>query len=647
MVPLNRLRQIQLLFREIEYRMAAVMSELVAPVGAQEHLNVTLPEIRKLWEESRQTLDATLFSEEIEQFSQGLDGFAGFVPRLLQAYESEDTDQIEEAIDEWYDYKVLVMRSIDTIVSGQEESVALFYEEEKGRIDALTTFGTVVAILLIVIVTTAGAMTARKTVGSLLVISQTLRDVEESSDLSLRCEGVESGDEVEEMAHAFNALMERLQTAISETNRVVERMAQGDFEGRIESSLSGDLDQLKTGVNHSAEQVQQTMRRLIEVMEAISEGHFGYQIGAVDAAGDFRLIFDQTAVTMEGMGTIVSEINQVMQAVAEGDFNQRVTATAQGDLERLKRHINHSLDELSGALNEVIATTSRMGEGDLTQAIEGDYQGALMMLKEAVNLTQSKLSEMVSRVRDASQSVRGNAQEVSNSSQNLSERTSEQAASLEETASSMEEMASTVSMNADNATEANHLAEESLKQALEGAQVVSNAVQAMEGINESSSKISEIITLIDGIAFQTNLLALNAAVEAARAGEHGRGFAVVAGEVRTLAQRSADAAKDIKVLIEDSASRIEKGSELVSHSGDALGAIQESVKKVNSLAAEIAMATREQSAGISQVNNTVSVLDRVTQENAALVEESAAAGSQLSRQADALNEMVSFFSVKS
>jgi methyl-accepting chemotaxis protein len=204
-------------------------------------------------------------------------------------------------------------------------------------------------------------------------------------------------------------------------------------------------------------------------------------------------------------------------------------------------------------------------------------------------------------------------------------------------------MASTVNMNSDRAAQASQLAAESLLRAEEGSKVVAEAVSAMLEINASSEKISEIITLIDGIAFQTNLLALNAAVEAARAGEHGRGFAVVAGEVRTLAQRSADAAKDITALIEESTSRIQQGSELVSRSGIALDSIEESVKKMNDISSEIEAATKEQTQGINQVNTAVAQLDSVTQENAALVEETAAASNQLSHQADELANMVSLF----
>ncbi|HIJ49186.1 MAG: hypothetical protein HN944_09330, partial [Gammaproteobacteria bacterium] len=241
--------------------------------------------------------------------------------------------------------------------------------------------------------------------------------------------------------------------------------------------------------------------------------------------------------------------------------------------------------------------------------------------------------------------VKTSSVEVSNGSQDLASRTSQQAASLEETAASMEQIASTVNLNADNADLASKLADESVQHVVQGSEVISNAVEAMAGINESSSKISEIISLIDGIAFQTNLLALNAAVEAARAGDHGRGFAVVAGEVRSLAQRSADAAKDIKSLIEDSTTRIAEGGRLVGESGDSLDAIQVSIKKMNDIAREIALSAKEQTQGIAQVNTAVTQLDSVTQENAALVEETAAASEHLNHQADQLAQMVSFFNV--
>ncbi|MBT3197430.1 MAG: hypothetical protein HN344_06875, partial [Gammaproteobacteria bacterium] len=288
-------------------------------------------------------------------------------------------------------------------------------------------------------------------------------------------------------------------------------------------------------------------------------------------------------------------------------------------------------------------TANRIGDGDLTQEIESDYHGALGTLKDAINATQNNLARTVSQVRASSHQVKTGSAAISKGSQELSDRTSQQAASLEETAASMEEMSGTVTMNADNAAQASQLAADSLQKAEGGAAIVSKVVESMEGINDSSSKIADIITLIDWIAFQTNLLALNAAVEAARAGEHGRGFAVVATEVRSLAQRSADAAKEIKVLIEDSTSRIEEGSNFAQQSGDALDMIQDSVKKVNDIAGEIAAAAQEQTLGIGQVNNAISQLDGVTQQNSTLVEKTASSSTELSLQADNLAEIAGLF----
>ncbi len=463
--------------------------------------------------------------------------------------------------------------------------------------------------------------------------------VEREGDFSVRV-GSDTKDSVGEMARALDSLLETLQQSIQESNQVVNDIAHGVFDSRVKADLKGELMVLKRGVNESAESVEHTMQGLTEVMKAITEGNFSYRLEGIEMEGEFRQVLEEA---MESMNSVITDINQVMAAVAKGRFNARVTAFAQGDMDQLKVNLNESLSTLGESLKEAILVANQMGEGNLTQTVNGDYQGSLAVLKDSINATQANFTQIVSKVRSASERVRRGSEEISRGSMDLSSRTSEQAASLEETGASMEEMASTVNMNSDSASQASQLAAESLARAEEGGRVAAEAVNAMLGINASSEQISEIITLIDGIAFQTNLLALNAAVEAARAGEHGRGFAVVAGEVRTLAQRSADAAKDIKKLIEESSSRIEQGSDLVSRSGVALDSIEESVKKMNDISVEIESATKEQTQGINQVNTAVAQLDTVTQENAALVEETAAASSQLSHQADELANMVSVF----
>ena len=288
-----------------------------------------------------------------------------------------------------------------------------------------------------------------------------------------------------------------------------------------------------------------------------------------------------------------------------------------------------------------------IAQGKLGHAIQCNRKDELGQLLEAFRSMDERLSAIVGEVRHGSGAVSTAAQQIARGNDDLSQRTQEQASSLEETTSSMEEMTSTVKQNAENASHANQLARGAREQAERGGEVASQAVVAMKEINASSRKISDIVSLIDEIAFQTNLLSLNAAVEAARAGEQGRGFAVVATEVRNLAQRSAGAAKEIKALINDSAEKVRTGTELVDQSGKALSEIVDSVKKVTDIVAEIAAASQEQSAGIDQVNHAVSQMDEMTQQNAALVEEAAAAARAMQEQANELARQVAFFRLDS
>jgi len=290
--------------------------------------------------------------------------------------------------------------------------------------------------------------------------------------------------------------------------------------------------------------------------------------------------------------------------------------------------------EMQGMLTAVIS-------GDLTRRVplEGKNEFFLAMAT-AVNHLADSLAEIVAKVKQAASQVHSGAEEISQGNANLSQRTEEQSSSLEQTASSMEQMTSTVKQNADNAGQANQLAMAARDQAEKGGAVVSKAVRAMHDINDASKKIADIIGVIDEIAFQTNLLALNAAVEAARAGEQGRGFAVVASEVRSLAGRSATAAKEIKSLIQDSVKKVDDGSLLVTQSGQTLEQIVTSIKKVSDIVAEIAAASREQSAGIEQVSRAVTQMDELTQQNGALVEQATAASQAMAQQSRELNDMM-------
>ena len=301
---------------------------------------------------------------------------------------------------------------------------------------------------------------------------------------------------------------------------------------------------------------------------------------------------------------------------------------------------------LDNAVAETQAVVKAAIDGDLTRRISSSGNGGpIEILSVSVNALLVSMADVVRTMNRAASEVRAGAEEISRGNSDLSQRTEEQASSLEETASSMEEMTSAVANNADNAAQANQLAAAARAQAERGGTVVSAAVTAMAEINASSKRIADIIGVIDEIAFQTNLLALNAAVEAARAGEQGRGFAVVASEVRNLASRSAQAAKEIKRLIQDSVGKVAEGTKLVDESGRALGDIVVGVKKVTDVMAEIASSSREQANGIEQVNKAITMMDDVTQQNAALVEEASAAAQALSEQASSLTHLIARYQV--
>ncbi|HEY9018375.1 methyl-accepting chemotaxis protein [Thiomicrospira sp.] len=561
------------------------------------------------------------------------------IEKMLGYVKAQDSQAIAEfSRNELYPAIDPISDAITDLIDLQKQVASELNDAAQANYESTMTMaiiGSIVIFILAILFSRVTLLAVTRPLNELVRVS---RHVQQTGDFSARVK-VSNMDEVGTAASAFNELLENMAKAITDANRVVGAVAQSDFSQRISSDYVGDLDKLKQGVNASADQVDFMMKELAKVMQAMHNGQF-------DSKMDERVpraFSQQVENALGSINQVIVEINNVMHYMNEGKFQHRVNTEARGELATLKQNINSSMTALEAAVEDITRVVVAQSKGDLTQTIQNEYHGDLRMLTEAVNASAAKLTDVVSKAVTASDIVHSAADEVSKGALDLSQRVQEQAAALEETSATMDQMNSAVQNNTDNAKQATHVAENVQKQATQGSKVMQQTIEAMNSIQESSHKISEIVTLIDGIAFQTNLLALNAAVEAARAGDHGRGFAVVAGEVRALAQKSAEAAKDISALIGESVTRIDQGTKLASESGEMLNAITGSVSEVTQMIAQIARASAEQAEGVSQVHQAIADIDQVTQQNAALVEQTSAASESMSEQAANLSQDMAFF----
>jgi PAS domain S-box len=476
-------------------------------------------------------------------------------------------------------------------------------------------------------------------------LTEKLKIASEDGSLSVRAD-VYSSDEIGRMGESFNLYVSEIQHLMMSVSDMIDKLSKGELSTRIDTDVKGDLNILKNNVNASADNIQTVIQELKRAIHSIKDAQYHFET-AHQFEGEFGVMVGELKLAMDDTLKAITGINATMKAISEGNFSQRLNVELVGELASLKENINSSLDQLESGISETVEVLVAQSEGNLTHRVRGSYTGKLGVMAEAVNTSLDNISSAISELKSASDTVNNASSQIAKGSVDLSGRIQNQANTLQETVNSMEMITEMVRQNAQNANEAAALASSAKEQADNGSEVMNRTKQAMSEVSASSQKISEIIGLIDSIAFQTNLLALNAAVEAARAGEHGRGFAVVAGEVRTLAGKSADASKEIRALIERTAGQVSDSVSLVEQSNQEFISIVNVLMQMHEFIGQIAQANREQTRGVEQINSAMEGMDSVTQQNAALVQETAEAANMLNAEADEMKNQVGFFDTKS
>ncbi len=488
-------------------------------------------------------------------------------------------------------------------------------------------------------------MLGRNTLAQIMSVKSNLEsfaDGDFSRDIN-----VHGNDEFTLMHQSMVQVQTNMKATLNELGDTIDSARAGDLASRVSlDDKNGFYLKISQSVNELVEISENVVDDTSRIFAAMSNGNLNERIEK-DYHGSFNKLKQDANATIEKINQVINvELQSVVDSASNGDLSRRISLDDKdGFYKTLSTGLNTMVDSVERMFSDMAVVLEAMSNGNLTQPITNEYPGSFNTLKEDTNKTIETVNKIVVQLLSVADALSDGAKNIDQGNNELSNRTESQAAALEETASSMEQISSTVSDNASNTQHADSLACSARERAEKGDIVVSQAITAMNDISAASSKISEIIGVIDELAFQTNLLALNASVEAARAGEQGRGFAVVADEVRNLAGRSATAAREIKDLIEDSASKVDVGFKLVNDTGETLAEILGSVKEVETVIGQISLKGEEQSSGVKQVNQAIMGLDVATQQNAALAQEASTSARTMKTSTEEMRSLIGFFQV--